>query len=133
MKERRSILGHMTARVKTPGEKVSQASAVVDSGPAVIYLDGRMTFGDGDELFKKIVDQLLGRGYLRVVVDMSQLSYMDSSGVDAVVRSYNKLAERNGKLRLVVTTDRIKNLFEITKLLTVIEIFGTEGEALARF
>ncbi|MFN7972502.1 MAG: STAS domain-containing protein [Acidobacteriota bacterium] len=124
MKERRSILGHMTARVR----EGASPSAV-----AIVYLDGRMTFGDGDELFKKIIDQLLARGSLRVVVDMGNLSYMDSSGVDAVVRSYNKLAERNGKLRLVVTTDRIKNLFEITKLLTVIEIFGTEEEALADF
>lgn len=119
-KERRSILGHMAARTR-----------IAKEGVAVIALAGRVTFGDGDELIKKLVDQLAEKGVRGVVLDTSEVEYMDSSGVDAVVRSYNKLAEKGGVLRLVVTTERIRSLFEITKLLTVIETFTAEIDALA--
>lgn len=123
MKERRSILGHLSAR----------ARPCSDGRTALLALAGRVTFGDGDELVKKSVAELADRGFRQVVLDLSDIEYMDSSGVDAVVRSYNKLAERGGKLRLIVTSERIRNLFEITKLLTVIETFGSEREALADF
>lgn len=123
MKERRSILGHMSARARPCG----------DGRTALLELSGRVTFGDGDELVKKSVAELQERGFRHVVLDLSAVEYMDSSGVDAVVRSYNKLAEKGGKLRLIVTSERIRNLFEITKLLTVIETFDSEPEALADF
>lgn len=123
-RERRSLLGHMATRTRSVPGRPSLS---------VVLVEGRITFGDGDELLKQIVDQVIEAGCLHVVVDTTKLEYMDSSGVDAVVRSYNKLAERGGKLRLVVGTERIRNLFEITKLHTVIETYATEEEALRGF
>lgn len=124
-RERRSLLGQLSAKVRqtTAGE----------GSVSLIALEGRITFGDGDELLKQLVDQLIESGSLHVVIDTSTIDYMDSSGVDAIVRSYNKLAERGGRLRVVVGTERIRSLFEITKLHTVIETFSTAEEALRGF
>jgi len=121
MKERRSILGHMSLAGSRAG--------CVD----ILELRGRITFGDGDELLRKVVRQMIREGSRKVVLDFSGVEYMDSSGIDAVVRVFNLLAEVSGNLRIVTATDRIRNLFEITKLATVMETFGSRDEALRDF
>ncbi len=121
MKERRSILGHMSLTGHREGS--------VD----LLDLGGRITFGDGDELLRKVVDRMIDEGSRKVVLDFGGVEYMDSSGIDAVVRVFNLLAKVGGKLRIVIATDRIRSLFEITKLSTVMETFGSKEDALQDF
>ena len=103
-------------------------------GDAVI-LDaiGRMTLGDGDQLFKDKIRSLVQQGHTHIVLNLARVSYLDSAGLGAIVASYTTLTRAGGRLGLLNLTKRIENLFTITKLLTVFDIYISEAEALRSF
>jgi anti-sigma B factor antagonist len=103
-------------------------------GDAVI-LDaiGRMTLGDGDQLFKDKIYSLVQQGHTHIVLNLARVSYLDSAGLGAIVASYTTLTRAGGRLGLLNLTKRIENLFTITKLLTVFDTYTSEAEALRSF
>ena len=67
------------------------------------------------------------------VLDLGELSYMDSSGLGEMVACYSKVRKAGGEIRLARTTARIKDLLAITRLVTVFECYDTEDLAIASF
>lgn len=100
---------------------------------AIIDLNGRLTLGEGDELLRDKVNSLVQQGQKHIVVNLSQVSYMDSAGIGELVRSYTTVTRRGGALKLLGLTKRVSDLLAITKLLTVFDCYDTEKEALASF
>ncbi len=100
---------------------------------AVLDIEGKILLGEGDvQLNKKIAD-LIGRKESKILLNLSQVPYMDSGGLGEVVRSFTTVKREGGELKLVGVTARIKDLMTITKLHTVFDIFDTEAEGAASF
>jgi anti-sigma B factor antagonist len=99
----------------------------------VLDVEGKILLGEGDvQLNKKIAD-LIGRQETKILLNLSQVPYMDSGGLGEVVRSFTTVKREGGELKLVGVTARIKDLMTITKLHTVFDIYDTEAEGVASF
>ncbi len=99
----------------------------------VLDIEGKILLGEGDvQLNKKIAD-LIGRKESKILLNLSQVPYMDSGGLGEIVRSFTTVKREGGELKLVGVTARIKDLMTITKLHTVFDIFDTEAEGVASF
>jgi stage II sporulation protein AA (anti-sigma F factor antagonist) len=102
-------------------------------GVAVLDLDGRLILGDGEEAFRRQVDELLQQGCLKVLVNFNDVTYIDSAGVGAVVWKYVTLRRRGGMLKLLHLRQRTHRVLSVTRLLTVLENFEAEEEAVRSF
>ena len=97
---------------------------------AVVDVIGRLT-SDGASALGDRVSRLIAEGRTRFVLNLGQLSYMDSSGLGEMVSCYSKINKAGGVVRLAATTSRIQDLLTITRLVTVFESYDTEDLALA--
>jgi anti-sigma B factor antagonist len=104
------------------------------SGEVVILdVKGRITLGDGDELLKDKVNQLVSAGKKKIILNLADVPYVDSAGLGEIVRTYTTVSRQGGSLKLLNLTKRISDLLAITKLLTVFETFDAEPEAIKSF
>lgn len=101
-------------------------------GVAVVDVVGRLT-AEGAGALGDRVARLIAEGHSQVVLNLGQLSYMDSSGLGEMVSCYSKMVKVGGAIRLAETTVRIQDLLAITRLVTVFESYDTEDQALASF
>jgi anti-sigma B factor antagonist len=99
----------------------------------VLDLKGKITLGEGDELLKDKVNSLVNQGRRKILLNFSDVPYVDSAGLGEIVRTYTTVSRQGGSLKLLNLTKRITDLLAITKLLTVFETFDTEGEAVKSF
>ncbi len=101
---------------------------------AIVKVTGDITLNKGgDVLLKDKVQSLLQQGHKNLVIDLSEVSYVDSAGLGELVQAYATAKNRGGALKLLSVTKRLKDLLVVTKLLTVFDPFDTEAEALASF
>lgn len=82
--------------------------------------------------FRERFDACIGEAN-RIALHLGNLTFMDSSGIGALVGAFKKLSKREGELRLIGLTPTVKSLFEITRLHRVFEIYDTEDKAVASF
>lgn len=102
-------------------------------GVAVVDLIGRLIGSDNAGGLSDRVSRLVADGHTQVVLNLSQLNYMDSSGLGEMVACYSKVRKAGGAIRLAATTVRIQDLLAITRLVTVFESYDTEDLAIASF
>jgi anti-sigma B factor antagonist len=100
---------------------------------AILDVKGRITLGDGDELLKDKVNQLVNAGKKKIILNLAEVPYVDSAGLGEIVRTYTTVSRQGGSLKLLNLTKRISDLLAITKLLTVFETFDSEDEAIKSF
>jgi len=99
----------------------------------VLDLHGKLTGGDGEVLIKDTVRRLAAQGVQKVVLNFADVAYMDSVGVSAIVRSHLALRQGGGQLKLLHLPRRIADLFAVTGLTAVFEMFDVESEVIASF
>jgi anti-sigma B factor antagonist len=100
----------------------------------VIEITGDITLSKGgDVLIKDKVQSLLQQGHRKLLLDLGNVSYVDSAGLGQLVQVYATTSHMGGSLKLVRVTKKLKDLLVLTKLLTVFETFDTEAEAIASF
>lgn len=99
----------------------------------ILDLFGRLTVGANEQAFKDVVADLVSRDYNRIVVNLTDVEFMDSSGIGALVKSYTTLANSGGKLKLLQPNKMIRHTLKITGLLGIFEIFEEEAAAVASF
>lgn len=105
-----------------------------DVGPiVVIEPKGKVTIGEGDILLRDEITKLLGEDKKKLVLDLGEVSYMDSAGVGELVSVYTSVKNRGGELKLSNLTKKIKDLLSITQLLTIFDAFESTDEAVASF
>jgi anti-sigma B factor antagonist len=102
-------------------------------GVTILDLQGKMLIGEGDELLREKINQLVENGTERIVLNLAEVPYVDSAGLGEIVRCYTTVSRKNGKLKLLHLTKRIHDLLSITKLLTVFETYDNEQEAVKSF
>ena len=101
---------------------------------AVIQVLGDITLGKGgDVILKDKIQSLLQQGYRKLLLDLGNVSYVDSAGLGQLVQVYATTSHLGGSLKLLNLTKRLKDLLVLTKLLTVFETHESEEAALASF
>jgi len=99
----------------------------------VLDLSGRLTSNEGSGRLKEKVTSLVFEGQNQIVLNLANLSYMDSAGLGEMVACYTTASKGGGRVKLANTTGRIKDLLTITKLLTVFDAYDSEAEAVESF
>jgi len=99
----------------------------------VIDAVGRITLGEGSSTFREIVKDLVNKGNKKILLNLAEVSYIDSSGIGELVSGFTSVSNAGGSLKLLKLTKRIQDLLQITKLYTVFEVFDDEAKALATF
>ena len=104
------------------------------SGPVTILdIHGKTTIGEGSAEVRKTVRELLQAGKKDILLNLGDVSYVDSSGIGELVSSFTTVSNQGGQLKLLNLTKKLKELLAITKLLTVFDSYENEVEALTSF
>lgn len=99
----------------------------------VVDAVGRITLGEGASTFREKIRELVGQGEKKILLNLSEVSYIDSSGIGEMVSGFTTVTNNGGQLKLVGLSKRVKDLLQITKLYTVFEAFDDEAEAVRSF
>ena len=99
----------------------------------VLTLSGQITLDDGDLVFGRHVDQLVAAGGRQIIVDLSEVTYIDSAGVGMLVAESQRVAARGGSMRLAHLTARSHHLFAMLKLKMMFEIYDDVDAAVRSF
>jgi anti-anti-sigma factor len=106
--------------------------ARADSGGVpVLRLKGRLTLGEGSKALRAGISDIVAEGHKYLLLDMAGVTYVDSSGLGAMVAGYNALKSKSGKVGLFQVPKRIQDLLEMSGLTAVFKVFHTEQEAVA--
>src|SRR4026209_377860 len=96
----------------------------------ILDLGGRITIGEGTLILRNVIQKLLDRGDSKFLLNLADVDYIDSSGLGELVTAFTTVRNKNGQLKLLNLTRRVRDLLQITKLLTVFDAFDNETEAL---
>ena len=99
----------------------------------VIDVSGRITLGEGSSALRDVLRDLTAKGNKKILLNLSDVSYIDSSGIGELVSGFTTVANAGGTLRLLSLTKRVKDLLQITKLYTVFEVHDDEAHAVRSF
>lgn len=102
-------------------------------GVTILDLTGRIDLGEGSIAFRETIRDLLARSDRKIVANLGEVSYIDSSGIGEVFSGVIQMMKSGGSLRLCNLTKRVKDLLQITKLYTAIDVYDTEDAAVASF
>jgi anti-sigma B factor antagonist len=100
---------------------------------AILDLSGKLMGGPDADVFKETVRQLIQEGYKNILVSLSHVPWVNSTGLGILIAGYTTLKREGGTLKLTHVTDRIESILMITKLGTIFESFSDEEAALKSF
>jgi anti-sigma B factor antagonist len=99
----------------------------------LIDLSGRIALGEGSALLRKTIRDLLDSGHNKIVLNLGDVNYIDSSGIGELVSGFTAVRSRGGELKLLHLTKKVHDLLQITKLFTVFDVFTDEPTAVRSF
>ena len=102
-------------------------------GITVVNLSGRLTLGDASALLRQSLKDLLEGGKKKIVLNLGEVGYIDSSGLGELVSSFTTVRNSGGELKLANLTQKVNDLLTVTKLYTVFEIHNDEQAAISSF
>lgn len=102
-------------------------------GTTVVDLSGRIILGEGSALLRKTVRGLLDDNRTRLVLNLGDVDYIDSSGIGELVSAYTAVKNRGGELKLLHLTKKVHDLLQLTKLYTVFDVHTDEAAAVRSF
>lgn len=98
----------------------------------IYNLEGEININTSGEL-RKAFDNIIKNDDKKVLIDFKDVSYIDSSGLATLIEMLQRLKKIGGSLRISNMNERVKNIFEITKLYKLFDIFDVRQEALKEF
>lgn len=99
----------------------------------VLELQGKITIGEGDVKLRNNIKEQLAEGKRKLVLDLEKVSYMDSSGIGELVGTFTTVKNAGGELKLANLTSKIKDIMQLTALITVFEVFDSVEDAVNSF
>lgn len=99
----------------------------------ILDCSGKITLGEGTMAVRNTVRDILKTDGKKIVLNLADVNYIDSSGIGELVSTYTTVTNSGGQLKLLNLTKKIQELLAITKLLTVFQVFDNESTALASF
>lgn len=100
---------------------------------AVVWLEGRIVLGEETSVLREKVKSLIAAGNKKLILNMSNVTLIDSSGLGALVAAHSTAKSGGASLRLCNLGTKFNELLQITKLLTIFEVCSTEADAVRSF
>jgi len=110
-----------------------KASSRKVDGVVIIDLSGRITLGEGAVVLRDTVKEISSRGEKKILLNLGDVTYIDSSGIGELVSAFTSVKNAGGELKLLNLTKKVHDLLQITKLYTVFDVQDSEASALAAF
>jgi len=110
-----------------------KASTRQVSGITIVDLSGRITLGEGSVVLRDTIKDLLGKGSKKILLNLGDVSYIDSSGIGELVSAFTSVQRQGGDLKLLNLTKKVHDLLQITKLYTVFDVKDDEAAAVGAF
>ena len=105
----------------------------VVEGVTVEALEGRIVLGEESTALREKVKSLLAAGQKKIVFNMDNVTYIDSSGLGALVAAHTSAATQGAALKLCNLGSKFREILQVTKLVTVFDAYATEAEAIQSF
>jgi anti-sigma B factor antagonist len=102
-------------------------------GVTVVALDGRIVLGEESNALREKVKSLVAEGKKKIVLNMENVSFIDSAGLGTLVAAHHSAKGQGASLRLCHLGAKFSEVLQITKLMTIFEVYNTEAEAVASF
>lgn len=102
-------------------------------GVAVVDMSGRITLGEGSVVLRDTIRDLVGKGQKKILLNLGDVTYIDSSGIGELVSAFTAVRREGGELKLLNLTKKVHDLLQITKLYTVFDIKDDEAAAIKAF
>lgn len=102
-------------------------------GVTVLDLNGRITLGEGSVTLRDMVRDLLSKGQKQILLNLGNVTYIDSSGIGELVSAFTTVKNQGGELKLLNLTRKVHDLLQITKLYTVFDVKDDEASAIGSF
>jgi anti-sigma B factor antagonist len=102
-------------------------------GVTIVDLSGRITLGEGSVVLRDSIRDLVGAGNKKILLNLGEVSYIDSSGIGELVSAFTSVRNQGGDLKLLNLTKKVHDLLQITKLYTVFDIKDDEASAIQSF
>ncbi|HEY6251692.1 MAG TPA: STAS domain-containing protein [Candidatus Angelobacter sp.] len=102
-------------------------------GVTIVDLSGRITLGEGSIVLRDTVRDLVGKGRKNILLNLADVTYIDSSGIGELVSAFTSVRKEQGELKLLKLTKKVHDLLQITKLYTVFDIKDDEADAIQSF
>ena len=102
-------------------------------GVTIMDCSGRITLGEGSVMLRDSVRELLGKGQKKIVLNLADVNYIDSSGIGELVSAFTTAKNQGGELKLLNLTKKVHDLLQITKLYTVFDVKEDETAAVKAF
>jgi anti-sigma B factor antagonist len=99
----------------------------------ILDLKGKITIGSGDVVLRNSVQEVMNSGATKVLINMRDVSTIDSSGIGELVSAYTTATNRGAKLKLFNLPAKVTDILTITQLITVFDVFDNEDEAVRSF
>jgi anti-sigma B factor antagonist len=100
---------------------------------SVVDAAGRITLGEGSSALRDMLRDMVAKGQKKILLNLSEVSYIDSSGIGELVSGFTTVTNQGGALKLLGLTKRVKDLLQITKLYTVFDVHDDEASAVRSF
>ena len=99
----------------------------------IIDLSGKISLGEGSALLRRTIRELLENGQTRILLNLGDVNYIDSSGIGELVSGFTAVRNRNGELKLLNLSKKVNDLLQLTKLFTVFDVYTDEGTAVRSY
>jgi len=99
----------------------------------IVDINGRITLGDETGQLRDTVRQLVSAGKKKIILNLANVDYIDSSGVGELVGSYTTVRNAGGELKLLGLTKKVHDVLNVTKLYTVFDVKDDEFTAVKSF
>jgi anti-sigma B factor antagonist len=110
-----------------------KASVRQVEGVTIVDLSGRIKLGEGSSVLRDTVKDLLAKGRKNILLNLGDISYIDSSGIGELVSAFTSVRNQGGELKLLHLTKKVHDLLQITKLYTVFDVRDDEAAAISAF
>jgi anti-sigma B factor antagonist len=102
-------------------------------GVTVIAMDGRIVLGEESNALREKVKSLIAEGKKKIVLNMDNITFIDSAGLGTLVSAHHSAKAQGSSLRLCHLGTKFTEVLQITKLMTIFDVYNTEAEAVASF
>ncbi len=102
-------------------------------GVTIFDLSGRITLGEGSTVLRDLVRQNVAKGNKKILLNLGDVTYIDSSGIGELVSAFTSVRNAGGELKLLNLTKKVHDLLQITKLYTVFDVKDDEAAAIQAF
>ena len=113
-------------------EKLKTSTRQVES-VTIVDLSGRITLGEASVVVRDVINDLMGKGKKKILLNLGKVDYIDSSGIGVLVSGFSTVRGQGGELKLVNLSKRIRDLLHITKLYNLFDVKDDEAASVASF